>query len=130
MAEQEARALEHGYIGTEHILLGLAHDEEGAPARVLGSAGLPLERIRAEVLRIVGFGEGSEAMIPLTPHARKALQESLNEGTALGHEEVRDGHVFLAVLRDDGMASRILRDADVDLSQMRADILRALDSAD
>ncbi len=130
MAQLEARELQHGYIGTEHILLGLVHDEQGAPARVLASAGLPPERIRAEVVRIVGLGEGSEGMIPFTPHAKKALEESLNEATALGHPQVLQEDIFLAILRDDGMAARILRDSDADTSQMRADIIRSLSSSD
>jgi ATP-dependent Clp protease ATP-binding subunit ClpC len=129
-AQEEARALEHGYIGTEHILLGLVRDEEGAPARVLASAGLPPERIRAEVVRIIGFGEGSEETIPFTPHAENALEDSLKQARALGHQEVREEHLFLAVLHDDGMAARILRDSDADASQLRADVIRSLTGAD
>jgi ATP-dependent Clp protease ATP-binding subunit ClpC len=123
VAQEEARALEHDYIGTEHILLGVVRDGEGGAAQVLRSAGLDSSQVRAHVVRIVGRGEGAASeTLPFTPQAQRALKEA----EALGEQQVRPEHILLAILRDDGMAARILRDFDADSDRIRADTLRSL----
>ncbi len=124
-AQQEARGLRHNYIGTEHILLGLLREEQGLAARVLESLGLTVERVRAQVVRIVGSGEEpSLGQIPFTPHAKKVLEMALHEALSLGHDYIATEHVLLGLLRDDeGVAVRILLDCDVDLPDLRDEVI-------
>src|SRR6059058_5491607 len=85
LAQEEARTLKHNYIGTEHILLGLLREEEGLAARVLESLDITVERVRAQVVRIVGSGEEvTSGQIPFTPRAKKVLELALREALSLG----------------------------------------------
>src|SRR2546421_11799468 len=89
LAQDEARALRHNYIGTEHLLLGLLREEEGIAARVLESLGVTLEEVRAQVGRVVGQGDEIEAgQIPFTPRAKKVLELGLREAQAMGHNYI------------------------------------------
>ena len=115
LAQDEARALRHNYIGTEHILLGLLREEEGLAARALESLGITVDEVRAQVARIVGQGdELTTGQIPFTPRAKRVLEHSLREALAMGHNHIGTEHVLLGVVREDGgVAARILLDLDV-----------------
>jgi ATP-dependent Clp protease ATP-binding subunit ClpA len=96
LAQDESRMLKHNYIGTEHILLGLLREEHGQAARVLGSLGITVEEVRAQVVRIVGLGdEPTEANIPFTPRAKKVLELALREALSLGHDYIGTEHILL-----------------------------------
>jgi ATP-dependent Clp protease ATP-binding subunit ClpC len=93
LAQDEARALKHNYIGTEHILLGLLREEEGLAARVLESLDIAVEEVRAQVARIVGQGdEVTTGQIPFTPRAKKVLELALREALSLGHNYIGTEH--------------------------------------
>jgi ATP-dependent Clp protease ATP-binding subunit ClpC len=99
LAQDEARALKHNYIGTEHILLGLLREEEGLAARVLESLDITVEEVRAQVARIVGQGdEVTTGQIPFTPRAKKVLELALREALSLGHNYIGTEHILLALL--------------------------------
>ena len=99
LAQEEARTLKHNYIGTEHILLGLLREEEGLAARVLESLDITVERVRAQVVRIVGSGEEvTSGQIPFTPRAKKVLELALREALSLGHNYIGTEHILLALL--------------------------------
>ncbi len=121
LAQEEARTLKHNYIGTEHILLGLLREEEGLAARVLESLDITVERVRAQVVRIVGSGEEvTSGQIPFTPRAKKVLELALREALSLGHNYIGTEHILLGLVREnEGVAARILLDFDAD-SEARA----------
>src|ERR1700741_2741321 len=112
LAQDEARALKHNYIGTEHILLGLLREEEGLAARVLESLDITVEEVRAQVARIVGQGdEVTTGQIPFTPRAKKVLELALREALSLGHNYIGTEHILLGLVREnEGVAARILLD--------------------
>src|SRR5256714_1356305 len=114
LAQEEARILKHNYIGTEHILLGLLREEEGLAARVLESLDITVERVRAQVVRIVGSGEEvTSGQIPFTPRAKKVLELALREALSLGHNYIGTEHILLGLVREnEGLAQRITN-ADV-----------------
>ena len=128
LAQEEARALSHNYIGTEHILLGLLREEEGIAARVLGELGVTLEEIRSQVAQIVGRGdEVSSGQIPFTPRAKKVLELSLREALALGHNWIGTEHILLGLAREnEGVAARILLDLGVTAERIAESVLRLL----
>ncbi len=128
LAQEEARALRHNYVGTEHILLGLLREEEGLAARSLRSCGLSLERVRAQVIGIVGRGEADAGQqIPFTPRAKKVLEQSLRECQVLGQQQVGTEHILLALTRErEGVAARILREFDADSGTVQNEVTRAL----
>ncbi|MEU7912661.1 Clp protease N-terminal domain-containing protein [Microbispora bryophytorum] len=170
-AEEQARELRHGQVGTEHLLLGLLSRPETLSARLLAARGVDHARVRAEVVRIVGnatggdidaealetigidlsavrekieevFGVGaldrdprrgrrggllSGRRAPFSPRARKTLELALREAVALKSKDIRDGHILLGVIREgEGLGVRILTDAAVDLSELRAEIRSGL----
>src|ERR671911_26606 len=113
LAQEEARTLKHNYIGTEHILLGLLREEEGLAARVLESLDITVERVRAQVVRIVGSGEEvTSGQIPFTPRAKKVLELALREALSLGHNYIG--------------TERILLDFDADSEKIRNEVIRML----
>jgi ATP-dependent Clp protease ATP-binding subunit ClpA len=128
LAQDEARALDHNYIGTEHILLGLLREEEGLAARVLDTFDMTIEEVRAQVARIIGRGdEVVTGQIPFTPRAKKSLDLALREALALGHNSVGTEHILLGLARlDDGVAQRILSDFGLDAEKVRTEVIRAL----
>jgi ATP-dependent Clp protease ATP-binding subunit ClpC len=152
LAQEEARALRHNYIGTEHILLGLLREEEGMAARVLESLEFTVEPVRDQVVRIVGSGEEvTTGQIPFTPRTKKVLELALREALNLGHNYIGTEHILLGLiaeplrtrsdsgfrtLRDldsdrvegEGVAVRVLRDCDVDAERIRNEVIRMLDS--
>src|ERR671912_841059 len=128
LAQEEARTLKHNYIGTEHILLGLLREEEGLAARVLESLDITTERVRSQVVRIVGSGEEVTAgQIPFTPRAKKVLELALREALSLGHNYIGTEHILLGLVREnEGVAARILLDFDADSEKIRNEVIRML----
>jgi len=128
LAQEEARALKHNYIGTEHLLLGLLREEEGVAARVLESLEISVEEVRAAVVRIVGSGEETPTgQIPFTPRAKKVLELALREALSLGHNYIGTEHILLGLIREDeGVAARILLDLDAEPDKIRNEVMRTL----
>lgn len=129
LAKEEARTLNHNYIGSEHILLGLLREEEGLAARVLEAMGLQVERVRDRVIEIVGMPDssGSESQLPFTPRARKILELALREALSLGHNYIGTEHVLLGLSREgDGIAMKILAEMDITDEKIRNDVVRML----
>jgi len=128
LAQDEARALKHDYIGTEHLLLGLLREEEGIAARVLRDLGVTLDDVRERVLAIVGPGEGGTAgQIPFTPRAKQALELALRESLSLGHNYIGTEHILLGLMRADaGVAAQILGALEIDSERARAAVIRTL----
>ena len=128
-AQDEARALKHNYIGTEHILLGLLREKEGLAARVLESLDVTLDEARAQVARIIGQSdeEVTSGQMPLTPRTKKVLELALREALSLGHEYVGTEHILLGLVREnEGVAARILLDFDADAEKIRNEVIRML----
>jgi ATP-dependent Clp protease ATP-binding subunit ClpC len=131
LAQDEARALRHNYIGTEHILLGLLREEEGLAARVLESLDITVEEVQAQVARIIGPGDEPivSGQIPFTPRAKKVLELSLREALSLKHNYIGTEHILLGLVREnEGVAARILLDFDADAEKIRNEIMRVLSS--
>jgi ATP-dependent Clp protease ATP-binding subunit ClpC len=130
LAQDEARRLRHGSIGTEHLLLGLVREEEGLAARALAALGVTADEVREQVSRIVGLGDASTAaagQIPFTPRAKKVLELALRESLTLGHNFIGTEHVLLALGRENGgVASQILWDLGVGAENIRAAVLALL----
>ncbi len=102
LAQEEARMLNHNYIGTEHILLGLIHEGEGVAAKSLESLGISLEGVRSQVEEIIGQGQQAPSgHIPFTPRAKKVLELSLREALQLGHNYIGTEHILLALLEEE-----------------------------
>jgi hypothetical protein len=128
LAQEEARTLMHSYIGTEHILLGLLREDEGLAARVLESFDITVERVRGQVVRIVGSGEEvTSGQIPFTPRAKKVLELAQHEASSLSHDYIGTEHILLALVREnEGVAVRILLDFDADSEKVRHEVRRML----
>jgi ATP-dependent Clp protease ATP-binding subunit ClpA len=125
LAQEEARGLKHNYIGTEHILLGLVREEQGVAARVLQSSGVTVERVREQVVQIVGPGEDPSAgQIPFTPRAKNVLELALREALALSHNYIGTEHILLGLLRvNEGVGFRVLVDCDADPVKLREEAI-------
>jgi len=119
LAQEEARLLNHNYIGTEHILLGLIHEGEGVAAKALESLGISLEAVRNQVEEIIGQGGTSPSgHIPFTPRAKKVLELSLREALQLGHNYIGTEHILLGLIREgEGVAAQVLVKLGADLSR-------------
>jgi ATP-dependent Clp protease ATP-binding subunit ClpA len=130
LAQDEARALGHNYLGTEHILLGLLREDEGLAARMLESFGIRLEEVRAKVVRLVGQGdEVVTGQIPFTKHATRVLELALREALSLGHNYIGTEHILLGLIREnESVAARILLDYDADGEKVRGEVIRMLRS--
>lgn len=128
LAQEEARALQYNYVGTEHILLGLLGEEEGLAAHVLDSLGITLERARAQVVRTAApSNEVTTGQIPFTPRVERVLELALREALALGHDAIGTEHLLLGLVRDDeGVAMRVLLDFDANPEKIRAEVIRQL----
>jgi ATP-dependent Clp protease ATP-binding subunit ClpC len=126
-AQNEARALDHNYIGTEHLLLGLIHGD-GVGPKVLESMGITREAIRHRVEEITGRGpQAPSGHIPFTPQAKRVLESSLAEARALGHGYVGSEHILLGLIRSDDVAGQVLLEQGVDLDAAREWVTRLLD---
>ena len=110
LAQEEARMLNHNYIGTEHILLGLIHEGEGVAAKALESLGISLDAVRQQVEEIIGQGQQAPSgHIPFTPRAKKVLELSLREALQLGHNYIGTEHILLGLIREgEGVAAQVL----------------------
>ena len=128
LAQEEARLLNHSYIGTEHILLGLIHEGEGVAAKALESLGISLEAVRAQVEEIIGQGGSSPSgHIPFTPRAKKVLELSLREALQLGHNYIGTEHILLGLIREgEGVAAQVLVKLGADLSRVRQQVIQLL----
>jgi Clp amino terminal domain, pathogenicity island component/UvrB/uvrC motif len=127
LAQEEARMLDHEYVGTEHILLGLIREDGGVAAQALASLGITEEAARRQVEEIVGRGEAGPAggHLPITPRGKKVLQLSLREAIALGHGYVGTEHILLGLIREDeGVATRVLNGLGVDPNRIRQQVIR------
>ncbi|MEZ5321242.1 MAG: ATP-dependent Clp protease ATP-binding subunit [Microthrixaceae bacterium] len=128
LAQEEARLLNHNYIGTEHILLGLIHEGEGVAAKALESLGISLEAVRQQVEEIIGQGGSSPSgHIPFTPRAKKVLELSLREALQLGHNYIGTEHILLGLVREgEGVAAQVLGKLGADLSRVRQQVIQLL----
>ena len=128
LAQEEARLLNHNYIGTEHILLGLIHEGEGVAAKALESLGISLEAVRAQVEEIIGHaGHAPSGHIPFTPRAKKVLELSLREALQLGHNYIGTEHILLGLIREgEGVAAQVLVKLGADLSRVRQQVIQLL----
>jgi len=128
LAQEEARLLNHSYIGTEHILLGLIHEGEGVAAKALESLSISLEAVRAQVEEIIGQGGSSPSgHIPFTPRAKKVLELSLREALQLGHNYIGTEHILLGLLREgEGVATQVLVKLGADLGRVRQQVIQML----
>ena len=125
LAQEEAKMLNHNYIGTEHILLGLIHEGEGVAAKALESLGISLDAVREQVQDIIGQGQQAPSgHIPFTPRAKKVLELSLREALRLKHNYIGTEHILLGLLREgDGVAAQALVQLGADLDQVREQVL-------
>ncbi|MFZ5869453.1 MAG: ATP-dependent Clp protease ATP-binding subunit [Actinomycetota bacterium] len=128
LAQEEARMLNHNYIGTEHILLGLIHEGEGVAAKALESLGISLDSVREQVQEIIGQGQQAPSgHIPFTPRAKKVLELSLREALQLGHNYIGTEHILLGLIREgEGVAAQVLVKLGADLNRVRQQVLQLL----
>src|SRR6266513_2092932 len=128
LAQEEARMLNHNYIGTEHILLGLIHEGEGVAAKALESLGISLEAVRQQVEEIIGQGQAAPTgHIPFTPRAKKVLELSLREALQLGHNYIGTEHILLGLIREgEGVAAQVLQKLGADLNRVRQTVIQLL----
>jgi ATP-dependent Clp protease ATP-binding subunit ClpC len=132
LAQEEARMLNHNYIGTEHVLLGLVREGDGVAAKALGSFGIDLDAVRRQVEEIVGGGQAAPTgHIPFTPRAKKVLELSLRESLQLGHEYIGTEHILLGLVREgEGVAAQVLQKHGADLDRVRRAVLEQLGEPD
>ncbi|EQD82253.1 hypothetical protein N599_31675, partial [Saccharopolyspora erythraea D] len=129
LAQEEARTLNHNYIGTEHILLGLVHEGEGVAAKALESLGVSPEGVRRQVEEIIGRGDqdSPSGNIPFTPRGKKVLELSLREALQLGHNYIGTEHILLGLIREaEGVAAQVLVKLDADLDRVRREVNRLI----
>jgi ATP-dependent Clp protease ATP-binding subunit ClpC len=128
LAQEEARMLNHSYIGTEHILLGLIHEGEGVAAKALESLSISLGAVREQVQEIIGQGQQTPSgHIPFTPRAKKVLELSLREALQLGHNYIGTEHILLGLIREgEGVAAQVLVKLGADLNRVRQTVIQLL----
>jgi ATP-dependent Clp protease ATP-binding subunit ClpC len=128
LAQEEARRLGHNLVGTEQILLGLIGEDTGIAAIVLKDMGVTLEKVRTEVQRLIGRGSGFlPAQLPFTPKAKRIFEQAFKEATQLGHQYIGPEHLLLAITQDrEGVAAKVMEKLNLDLGQVRTQIIRAL----
>jgi ATP-dependent Clp protease ATP-binding subunit ClpA len=125
LAQEEARMLDHNYIGTEHILLGLIHEGDGVACRALESLGISLEAVRQRVMVIIGRGQiPSHGHIPFTARAKRVLEFSLREATQFGHHYIGTEHILLGIIREgEGVGAQVLVQLGADLPRVRQQVV-------
>jgi ATP-dependent Clp protease ATP-binding subunit ClpC len=131
LAQDEARELEHNYIGTEHLLLGLLREGEGVAARALDELGISRTAVREQVVQLIGRGGHTPSgHIPFTPRAKKALELSLREALQLNHNHIGTEHLLLGLIREgEGVAAQVLVELGAGLHQVRAKVLELVPAA-
>jgi ATP-dependent Clp protease ATP-binding subunit ClpA len=128
MAQEQARVLNHNYIGTEHLLLGLIREDEGVAARALAALGISLTAVRQQVVEIIGRGRRPPSgHVPLTPETKQVLELARREATALGYDYVGTEHILLGLVRErKGIAAQVLVQFGADLNRVRQQVIRLL----
>ncbi len=128
LAQEEAKRLNHDYVGTEHILLGLIHEGEGVAAKALESLGISLDAVRQQVEEIIGQGQQAPSEhLPFTPRAKKVMELSLREALQLGHDYIGTEHILLGLIREgDGVAAQVLIRLGADLNRVRQQVIAVL----
>jgi ATP-dependent Clp protease ATP-binding subunit ClpA len=128
LAQEEAALLNHDYIGTEHLLLGLAHEGQGVAAKALESLGIRLEALRSQVEEAIGRGQRAPSgHVPFSPRAKKVLELSLRESQQLGHNYIGTEHILLGLVREgEGVAAQVLVKLGADLSRARRQVIQLL----
>jgi ATP-dependent Clp protease ATP-binding subunit ClpC len=128
LAQEEARLLNHNYIGTEHVLLGLIHEGDGVAAKALESLDIMLLSVRREVEKIIGRGgQAPSGHIPFTPRAKKVLELALREAIQLGHNYIGTEHILLGLIREgEGVAAQVLVKLGADLDRVRERVIGLL----
>ena len=128
LAQEEARILNHNYIGTEHILLGLIHEGDGVAARALEAMGISLEAVRQQVEQIIGRGKDAQSgHIPFTPRAKKVLEFSLRESLQLGDDYIGTEHILLGLIREgEGVAAQVLVNLGAGMDRTRQQVIELL----
>jgi ATP-dependent Clp protease ATP-binding subunit ClpC len=128
LAQEEARRLNHGHIGTEHVLLGLLGEEDGVAARALQSFGIGLEQVRSDIEEIIGEGSAQPSgHVPFTPRAKKVLELSLREALDLRHAYIGTEHILLGLIREgEGLAAQVLTERGARLEAVRAHVVAVL----
>ncbi|MBK6885744.1 MAG: ATP-dependent Clp protease ATP-binding subunit [Tetrasphaera sp.] len=128
LAQEEARMLNHNYIGTEHILLGLIHEGDGVASKALESLGIELDNVREQVQEIIGQGQQAPSgHIPFTPRAKKVLELSLREALQLGHNYIGTEHILLGLIREgEGVAAQVLVKLGADLNKVRQQVIQLI----
>jgi Clp amino terminal domain, pathogenicity island component len=128
LSQQEARRLDHNYIGTEHLLLGLVREGEGVAARALEALGVSLDGVRGQVEEVIGRGpEPPGGHVPFTPRAKKVLELSLREAKGLGHDYIGTEHILLGLVREgEGVAAQVLVRLGADLPRVRQQVVELL----
>jgi ATP-dependent Clp protease ATP-binding subunit ClpA len=128
LAQEEARLLNHNYLGTEHLLLGLIHEGEGVAAMALESLGISPEAARAQLEEIIGQGQSAPiGHIPFTPRAKKVFELSLREALQLGHNYIGTEHILLGLIREgEGVAAKVLVKLGADLSRVRQQVIQLM----
>jgi ATP-dependent Clp protease ATP-binding subunit ClpC len=128
LAQEEARMLNHNYIGTEHLLLGLIHEGDGVAAKALEALNISLEAARKDIEEIIGQGQAAPTgHIPFTPRAKKVLELSLREALQLGHNYIGTEHILLGLVREgEGVAAQVLQKLGADLNRVRQTVIQLL----
>jgi ATP-dependent Clp protease ATP-binding subunit ClpC len=128
LAQEEARLLNHNYIGTEHILLGLVREQDGVAAKALDSLNIKLDAVRREIEDVIGQGQAApRGHIPFTPRAKKVLELSLREALQLGHNYIGTEHILLGLIREgEGVAAQVLQKLGADLNRVRQSVIQLL----
>ncbi len=131
LAQEEARRLNHNYIGTEHILLGLIQEGEGHAAKAIEELNISIDSVRSEVVEIIGEGQQSPSgHIPFTPRAKKVLELSLREALQLGHNYIGTEHILLGLIREgEGVAAQVLKKLGAELSQVRQTVIKLISNS-
>jgi ATP-dependent Clp protease ATP-binding subunit ClpA len=131
LAQEEARLLNHNYVGTEHVLLGLIRESQGVAAKALESLGISLEAVRTQVEEIIGQGQmAPTGHIPFTPRAKKVLELSLREAKQLGHDYIGTEHILLGLIREgEGVAAQVLVRLGADQARVRQQVIGLLSSS-
>jgi ATP-dependent Clp protease ATP-binding subunit ClpC len=128
LAQEEARLLNHNYIGTEHLLLGLVREHDGVAGKALASLDVSIEAVRRQVEEIIGQGQAAPTHhIPFTPRAKKVLEQSLREALQLGHNYIGTEHILLGLIREgEGVATQVLVNLGANLNRVRQTVIQLL----
>ena len=131
LAQEQARLLNHNYLGTEHLLLGLVAEDQGVAAKALESLGIRLEAVRSQVEEIIGQGQWAPSgQIPFTPRAKKVLELSLREAKQLDHKYIGTEHILIGLIREsEGVAAQVLVKLGADLSRVRQQVIQVLSAS-